>query len=146
MFCVSCCQAPWRALGMTVWTWGVVLSGHGPSAAAPPLLQVPLPPGISSQCPPCSWRTHYFASTPLEGPEWIPTKDLLEQSRPGQLSWPFSCTVAQRARLFSQDPTWSRQRVRRFGSWFQTSDIWSCSLFISLHVFIDTLSFWWLSS
>lgn len=34
MFCISCCQNLRSALGKTVWTWGVLPSGHGPSAAA----------------------------------------------------------------------------------------------------------------
>lgn len=42
------------------------------------LLPLPVPPGIGSQCPPCSWRTNYFDSTPLSpqacpsgAQEWI---------------------------------------------------------------------------
>lgn len=88
-------------------------------------------------------KNSLFWQHPFGGAEWISTQDPFL----GRAGWPvvltLSCAGAPSVRLSPRDLPWSWQR---FGSSFPTSDIWSCSLFISLQVFIDTLAFWWLST
>lgn len=98
-------------------------------------------PGISSGCPPCTKELLILAA-----PSGGARVNLNNRSISGaEQAWTVVLTLflccCTKGEAFPRDPTCSWQR---FGSSFPPSDIWSCSLFISLQVFMDTLAFWWL--
>lgn len=141
MFCISCCENLWRALGVKFEHGMFCPLVMGLLQLLPSAPPCPSSPGISSQCPPCNWRTPYFGS-----PSGGARVNLNKRSISGaEQAWAAVLTLflccCTKGETF---PTGFHLQLAEV--WKLFSNIWSCSLFIFLQVFIDTLEFWCLST